>query len=153
MQFLLASAQFLLIGYGVLLTASTVANFALGLTDLWRSTAKAVPATAPTPEAIEPVAAPAADPLAEITIADCEEVAAGLTALIEQIESQVSEQGAAFSAEEKRSANIKKALWSRMSPEALRKECARHGVRWRNGRPDGKHLRKAEMVEALLKAA
>lgn len=39
--------------------------------------------------------------------------------------------------------------WAKMSPEQLRRECQQRGIKWRNSRADGKHLRKAEMVCAL----
>lgn len=41
------------------------------------------------------------------------------------------------------------ANWAEFDPFQLRKECAQRGIRWRNARTDGKHLRKAEMVAAL----
>lgn len=39
--------------------------------------------------------------------------------------------------------------WAALDPYQLRQECQQRGIRWRNGRSDGKHLRKAEMVAAL----
>lgn len=42
--------------------------------------------------------------------------------------------------------------WTTLSPETLRRECQQRGIKWRNSRLDGKHLRKAEMVAALSPA-
>ncbi|HEY9664007.1 MAG TPA: hypothetical protein V6C65_36615 [Allocoleopsis sp.] len=39
--------------------------------------------------------------------------------------------------------------WNTLTPYQLRSECQKRGIRWRNARPDGKHLRKEEMVQAL----
>jgi hypothetical protein len=40
--------------------------------------------------------------------------------------------------------------WDALDPFQLRKACAQQGIKWRNARLDGKHLRKDEMVAALV---
>ncbi len=40
--------------------------------------------------------------------------------------------------------------WSAIAPAQLRKECSARKIRWRNAAANGKHLKKREMVLALM---
>lgn len=39
--------------------------------------------------------------------------------------------------------------WAAIAPVQLRKECQLRGIRWRNAHGENRHLKKAEMIEAL----
>jgi hypothetical protein len=44
---------------------------------------------------------------------------------------------------------MKRSKYAALTSGQLRKECQSHGIKWRNAHAEGKHLKKAEMVQAL----
>ena len=47
---------------------------------------------------------------------------------------------------------MKRSKYAALTSDQLRKECQSHGIQWRDAHGKSKHLKKAEMVEALVNA-
>jgi len=103
----------------------------------------------------EPVTEPAVEAVPDVQLPTLEELMAEAEALIAKPlpprAAALVAQAAAVSAPVAVSVvKVEAPAWAAMTAVELRKECQRRGVAWRNAHGAGKHLRKGEMVRALM---